>query len=339
MDTNTILVIVALLIALGFAVYLFILALKLLGWIFRNLAVAVHNFFTALVSLVRAPVAPLRELVRPQQTPNGVQPFRATHLVYLALFITGVLISAATLTTSVPDAVPSLKPLFIIPMAIFAVTNCVHQYLIYRDILEAEESDSNTYRRFGGWWIGTPLEIAIRVTGMVGLLVLSQEIHHQLLDPFTRYLDARLNNSTGVVVLANFSMYGTFLVWNLPALGLIRRRSPLAPEQIAEAISNLKTSISSDALACLQWGCVILLLLGWQAAALVIMMLTVVYAINVLWQRSPARTRRNFNDRLYRVYFALTVLGVFLILYRTPLLNVLNLLLFRSTSDLLHNIT
>jgi hypothetical protein len=235
------------------------------------------------------------------------RPFKATHVIYLCVFIFGVLTSATALAGFVSKHV-LYDRLFVVPLGAFVVINCVQQYLVYRDLLESENAGSVFFIRYQ-WWMGTPPEKAIRSLVMLCLLVLAGEIPYRRL-PFVDALPGILRDPSSIVAIANCFLYGLLVIWNLAAILLIDNQRHIPGEERDAARKELKQAMLSYGLAFWMWSCVVCALLGAEGAGMGVTMLTAVYAINVLWFQSRVRGADLRRERIYRVWLLLATCAI-----------------------------
>ena len=317
MDQDRIIQIISIVAVSGAAVFIITLFCRLVAWLLRQLAASIRLVGFSIKQLFNAFSSTAPDGTDTAGSAGNVvegKPhiFQATHFVYSCLFILGVVTSAKTLTEYVPTVV-KFDTLFILPMAVFMVTNCVHQYLIYRDLLDAESPSSGFFRRYSGWWLGTTPESGVRLIAMVCLLTLAGEIPLEKLGVFSHFPPIGHDGASRtnlIVAVANCSLYSTFLLWNIVAYCRSASSSLINRVEREAARKELKQTSVSDGLALVLWCCIVASLSNYQHFALGVTFFTAVYAIDVLFFRSPRRK----TDRIYCLFFAASLTAVFLVL-------------------------
>ncbi len=211
-----------------------------------------------------SPLAALtRELARP------------SHLVYLLLFLTGIVVSARTLFAALPtEADPAhgvLRTLAVISLFLFLSTNSLHQYLIYGELLDAEQPDSELARDLSPAWIGRRLELLMRLIVLVCLMAIAGKVEFP-------GVGAGVSGDRQDLAIANCCLFFSFLAWSACATRVIA-----APGGARRTRARLAAGIPADALAFLLWLCVFFV--PWRPASYSVILIAALYAGYIVYWR------------------------------------------------------
>ena len=216
-----------------------------------------------------------------------------THLLYLVLFGLGAYGSSNLIFGAFTDHIESgpYRTLLATSLLAFFGTNALHQYLIYRSVVEAEDPLSRHSIRYSPWWVGRPLEGVVRFVVLALLLKVARELG----------LPGRVMDDKVIpLAIANACLFATFLIWNLLALKNIP--ATFSDSAIQAGAGTIKTSVRQAALldivAVAMW-----LSIATTVGIGVVILSSFGYAVALLW------TRIRGPERWFRLYLVIAVVS------------------------------